>query len=363
MDYFGPINNALAGFVQNQQGLALLKMKQEQNALARQLQQAQLDRFSRDEEQRGRESQAIRDLTKPVQVGGPLREGFSPVRFEQQPLTRERVFNALAQSGNPKALEFLPQDGKAELREVNGVLGFVDGGRFTPVEGAPQRSPEYQIVETDQGFQYVPKSPGQPIPTGLRGRERQTPTTNITIDSGKRQSEVVDSFLKKLPDVYQQAVSDHASIAKINSALEIVNRGGNSVTGLSGAVKAALAPYATAVGLNTQTMDDAQLLHTLLDATAGSLRMEVVGPGPVSNFEQGILQKVSGKKMSAAEGVKAILNYHKHGKEQNIRQLNKRIESAAETEGYGDILRLYPPIDIRAKQEQQPQSIQFLGFE
>jgi len=168
--------------------------------------------------------------------------------------------------------------------------------------------------------------------------------TNINIDN-KKQMSVVEPFLNKLPENYQAAVGDKMSIARIDQALDIVKKGGDSVTGLSGAVKSAVAPYATAIGMNTAAMNDSQILQTLLDANAGSLRMEVVGPGPVSNYEQGILQRVSGRKMSAAEGVKKILEYHRANKEEKIKSFNNQIGKVSTLPGYSDVTTLYPKID------------------
>ncbi|MFA7256043.1 MAG: hypothetical protein WC047_00510 [Kiritimatiellales bacterium] len=156
--------------------------------------------------------------------------------------------------------------------------------------------------------------------------------TNINIDN-KKQMSVVEPFLNKLPENYQAAVGDKMSISRIDQALEIVKKGGDSVTGLSGAVKSAVAPYATAIGMNTAAMNDSQILQTLLDANAGSLRMEVVGPGPVSNYEQGILQRVSGRKMSAAEGVKKVLEYHRGNKEEKIKSFNNQLDRASKLPG------------------------------
>lgn len=173
--------------------------------------------------------------------------------------------------------------------------------------------------------------------------------TQVNVNT-KRQSAVVESFIQQLPEAYKEAVGDKSAIERIDASLDIVNRGGDSVTGLSGAIKSALAPYATAIGMNTDAMNDAQILQTLLDAGAGSLRLEVVGPGPVSNFEQQILQKVSGRKMSAAEGVKAILNYHRSSKVAKLKSLNERLDNASKVEGYEDVQSIYPKIEYSSGQ-------------
>lgn len=184
-------------------------------------------------------------------------------------------------------------------------------------------------------------------------RKASAPSTNIKIDAPKRQSSVVDSFLKDVSKNYDTAVSEMNAINRLDAALELVKKGGNEITGLSGAVKSALAPYATAIGMNTEKMDDAQLLRTLLDANAGSLRMEVVGPGPVTEFEQKILQKVSGKEMAAAEGVKKILEYHRKQKENKLESFNTQLKNASEVEGYSEVTKLYPLIKFNKRSDKK----------
>jgi hypothetical protein len=249
---------------------------------------------------------------------------------------------------------------KREYREVNGVLGTLDDSGFAPVPGAPTpapKPPEFDIKENANGdLVYVPRAPGgQLVPVGMKGKP-PAPAVSVTVDNGKRQSEVVNSFLKEVPKLYEETLSNRAGYDRIGRALELVKKGGDSITGMSGQIKSALAPMATAIGMNTESMNDAQILQTILDTNAGSLRMEVVGPGPVSEFEQKILQNVSVKKISAAEGVKQILEGHLKEKRKRIDSFNSRLKSASKVPGYEDTLNLYPTIDTDNGEAQAPVS-------
>lgn len=243
------------------------------------------------------------------------------------------------------------------LDEERGTVGIPEGFQAPAVDPLKDMPADYRAFLVSNQMEPSPQSYAAYNAGELERRRASAPSVNVGVNTEKRQSAVVDSMLKDIDKNYQQAQSDAGAINRIDRALDIVKKSGNSVTGLSGAVKAAVAPYATAVGLNTESMNDAEILRTLLDTNAGSLRLEIVGPGPVSNYEQGILQSVSGKKISAAQGVKQLLEWNRRQKERSVKTFNSRKQSAGKIEGYQDINQIYP--DVTYGQDSTTDAIQW----
>jgi len=77
--------------------------------------------------------------------------------------------------------------------------------------------------------------------------------------------------------------------------------------------------------------------------------MEVIGPGPVSEYEQKILEQVSGKQISAAEGVKKLLESARENKATYIQNYNDQIEAISSEPGYEKAQRIYKPVVIKER--------------
>lgn len=344
------------------------EMTQRQQGLQERQTLAQLAALEQQQEIGNKRRQTLADLVRPRQVGGPLAgaEQYQPLGMQTPQFDSNAAYQALIGIGDIEgAMQFQPKASEG-FTLGEGQARFDASGRpiarLAPSSGLTGDAKNLEAI--------LGRKPTQAELIDFK--KAGATSVNVGVNTGKRQSAVVDSMLGKIDEKYTAALSDKTSLDRIKTANEILDRSGNSVTGLSGAIKAAVAPYATAVGLNTAQMNDAQILQTLLDTNAGSLRMEIVGPGPVSNFEQGVLQKVSGRKISAAEGVKQILSYHRKSKETKLKAFNNQLKNASSIEGYQNIVDLYPPIEFDAGDEGaqqaptkpgQPSGIKFLGFE
>lgn len=179
---------------------------------------------------------------------------------------------------------------------------------------------------------------------------------STTINVGdKRESKFMEEFTGKvLPKLHEEAMADKDAIGRFDMTIDLLKKSGDDITGVSGAIKRFAAPYATALGINTDKMTDAQILNVLFSAQAGSLRKEIVGPGQVSNFEQQILQGVSGGSISTATGAMALMEYYRNQKVKRIGDVNERIKAAAAIPGYENLPGIYPPIEIGAGKNDSP---------
>ncbi len=163
----------------------------------------------------------------------------------------------------------------------------------------------------------------------------------------EKENTLVKKGLDLLPETKKEAVASRQAIDRIDQALGILEKHGSDVVGIPGKVRRWLAPFAKTVGMDAEKASDAEILHALLTAGAGSLRTQVVGPGPVSNYEQQILQSVSGGRMSYAEGVKEILRYHRAMNQNKIDEYNEQVEAISSIPGYEKTRQVFRPISYK----------------
>lgn len=174
-----------------------------------------------------------------------------------------------------------------------------------------------------------------------------------------------------MPKVRAEAVNAARNISRLDQAIGITEKYGNSVVGFGGAMQKAMGSVLAPFGLNTAKMDAAQILDSLTKEGAGSLRAAIIGPGQVSNYEQQIMQQVSGGRMSSADGVLAILEHHRKTSEGMVDDYQKTLDTFSGEEGYQKAKELYPAPKYNKRKYKtvteaaDPQStgIKFLGFE
>ena len=200
------------------------------------------------------------------------------------------------------------------------------------------KAPEYGIKEVKEGDKLVTYITENGIPTvkfaeGIRGKGQ-------TINVG---ANVPAKAWETATGIYDQTQQDAGSLGRLTQMSKIVEEQGEAVLGLEGGVKRALAPIATMVGLDTTAMGDAQILKTLFSSEAGSKRLEVVGPGPVSEYEQKLLQDASGGKISSGEALKKLFKYNWEKITKKINKSNTRLRGLYNYEGFQNV---YPQFEI-----------------
>jgi hypothetical protein len=225
-------------------------------------------------------------------------------------------------------------------------MGMEDiGRRFIQGGGDPFKGMEY-ISKGQERDPY--KGLSQDYATFLRGKEipnspeayaawqqnvldqKRAGATNVTTNvggDGVGDQELAKSLLTNAPKLQETAQQAVKSAARIDRTIDLLDKHGDDITGISGAIKRGLAPYATAMGLNIGQMDDAQILNALLTEGQGSMRLAVIGPGPVSEYEQKILEQVSGKKIAAAEGIKMLLEHRQNQLYSDIDNYNNNTDA------------------------------------
>ena len=161
--------------------------------------------------------------------------------------------------------------------------------------------------------------------------------------------QIVTKTLTELPKLKKAAIEGQNSLKQTKRALELIEKG---VTGKGGQLKAFLAPYAEMIGMPNDNMNDAQAFHLFARAIIGPMRLEMIGPGPVSEWEQQLMQKLSGGGGAAKPAAKELIGYYRQlaqGKVDNYNQTLEGITQIAPVIG-----KVYQPFKTETVGASQP---------
>lgn len=154
--------------------------------------------------------------------------------------------------------------------------------------------------------------------------------------------------IKTLPEQKAKAESSANAITRIDKMLGLIERGAG---GRLGQAKAWIAPILEAVGYKSQGLAEAQMYETLAKTLGGSMRMEIVGPGVVSDYEQKLLEKVSAGGATATDAARELLQYYRGVAEKNIKSYNQSVEGVAVEAPNAP--RMFPPVQPNAPAQKQ----------
>ena len=161
--------------------------------------------------------------------------------------------------------------------------------------------------------------------------------------------QIVTKTLTELPKLKKAAIEGQNSLKQTKRALELIEKG---VTGKGGQLKAFLAPYAEMIGMPNDNMNDAQAFQLFARAIIGPMRLEMIGPGPVSEWEQQLMQKLSGGGGAAKPAAKELIGYYRQlaqGKVDNYNQTLEGITQIAPVIG-----KVYQPFKTETVGASQP---------
>lgn len=109
-----------------------------------------------------------------------------------------------------------------------------------------------------------------------------------------------------LGDAEKKALEAAPKIQQLDSMIQAIETG--NVGGLEGGAKAMFAPFAAALGLDPNgTFADAQAFKLKARAYVAGMRLQLIGPGPMSDAEQKMLSQLSGGDMMTSRRAAAGL--------------------------------------------------------
>jgi hypothetical protein len=164
-------------------------------------------------------------------------------------------------------------------------LGF--GGQTVGPKRAVQEDLVKVVKQTPQGevTQFIPKS--------------EATAVQILTGPNKWDSEVFRAESIKMPERKKMADKSYEAVGVYDKLLGLAKAG--NVTGKWGKFKAWASPYlemvegyAEKLGIDIENITDAELFTLTARALIGEYRIDIIGPGPVSEYEQLLMDRMSG---------------------------------------------------------------------
>lgn len=180
----------------------------------------------------------------------------------------------------------------------------------------------------------------------LADAKRKDDKAATTPDFGDK--ELIKKTMTEMPKLKKDAISGFNSSNQIDIAMGFLTKG---VTGKGGQLKSFFAPYAEMVGMPVENMDEAQTFQLLTRAIIGPMRLDIVGPGPVSEWEQKLMQQISGSGGASKQAAAQLLRHWKTLSQSKIDNYNNTLEGFSEI--YPNVKRVYKPMLQQNKQPQQ----------
>ena len=165
------------------------------------------------------------------------------------------------------------------------------------------------------------------------GRKETKDTNVIREDIGKKLATQINTAKPEA----EGAVESIKQIKKLKGMVT------PETTGLGGQLKAEFAPLFQMIGANWKAMDDAAKVQLLGRSMIGKMRLDLIGPGPVSEYEQKLLQQLAGGGKTTYPVVKELMDYYETLARKKIENYNSILKSALKVDS---TFQIYEPIKL-----------------
>ena len=206
--------------------------------------------------------------------------------------------------------------------------------KLAPKIVADEDSPtkwSYQDLNTGEMTQGAPPPRDYDADTRYRSKTlAEQIRHNMAIEKkagGVLDLEGAKGLIRTLPKLKEEAVSASGNLQRIDEMNALLDKG---FGGKAGQIKAWLAPWAEAAGMDVKGLSEAQTYELLAQTLGGSMRMAIVGPGQVSNYEQQMLQRVNAGGRAATPAARELLKYYRDIAARKVNDYNDSVDSVAE---------------------------------
>ena len=221
--------------------------------------------------------------------------------------------------------------------------------KLDEIDAQSQTRQGYKVVQSDEsptGWAYVHPTTNEVIEGAPAPRDYNADTLyrSATLEErirhnkaeekkaaggmgGKLDYEGARALIRTLPKLKEEAVSASGNLQRIDEMTALLDKG---LGGKLGQAKAWLAPWAEAAGMDVKGMSEAQTYELLAQTLGGSMRMAIVGPGQVSNFEQQMLQRVNAGGRAATPAARELLKYYRDIAARKVADYNDSVDSVAD---------------------------------
>jgi hypothetical protein len=211
---------------------------------------------------------------------------------------------------------------------------------------------EYMTLKNGKEIAFVRDENGKPQVIG-----QDAPRVSVSVGGGagdKTDQIVARAAVADLPKLRRDARSAEQVKPRIDQMVKLLDSGAGGIKGNSLAAISGI--------FDTPATSEAELFKKLASAGAGQLRASVIGPGPVSNYEQSLLQSVSGGGNGARTAIRALLKYYASEAQKTIDNYNDAVDSATTVapkaeRGFGKIGQGRPQPPAGRKSTSDPMGI------
>ena len=208
---------------------------------------------------------------------------------------------------------------RAETAATEQMKSDIDYKRAIALMG-PQEASKIRVAQATPGMVYDSENDTFKLaPAAGRITTKQKESKEVGLET------LIRETADNLPKQRTSAASQKTNIESIDKAISLIDKG---VTGKGGQLKAFLAPYAEFAGTGTEGMDDAQTFQLLTRVIVGPMRLDIIGPGPVSEWEQKLMQQISGGGGTAKAASKELLTTYRRLAESKIKDYNTSVAGA-----------------------------------
>lgn len=247
---------------------------------------------------------------------------------------------------------------------VQQVKDPVTGALLGHMISAPDGSQHYQKLEVKQDKPFTREyDDGDTRVTELYDASGKLTSTKkaprykpAAPASDKTDGIVAREVVKDLPKLRREARTAEASKPRLAQMISLLDNGAG---GLKGNALAAVSGV-----FDTPATSEAELFKKLAAAGAGQLRTAVIGPGAVSNYEQSLLQAISGGGNGARTATRQLLKFYEQEADRTIANYNDAVDSAVTVapkaaKGFGKLTGAAAPAKTGGKDNRPPLSAIF----
>ncbi len=243
------------------------------------------------------------------------KEGLAQLEYMMQNFDTDHEVGALA------------ADGATYNKETGTIIAR------NPKEVAPKSKTEIDLREAEQR--------GDPAAKAILNKIQSNKVAAAEAARAGRgditERDIVGPVLKALPKKKTEAETADRRIGQYEKLSKMAEAGaGGLVPGLKGI----LSPIAEALGMDVKTMSEAQAYQLMARAGVGSMRLMLVGSGQVSNYEQDLMQRLSGGSIKTSrEAAKLLFDYYATESRLVVSQYNKTVDDLSSD--YPEVKKAY----------------------
>jgi hypothetical protein len=253
-----------------------------------------------------------------------IAQGQTPQGLQlSEPTTMQRVMEQVKTNPTEGLKSLIALSGQESNKEVRDALQTFRDKQFEATTGFKEKELELKSTDLERRQKQLEETARHnQILEGLKSATGAGKSFGDKLDyeSGKK-------LISTLPKMKDEAVVAAVSLDKMKYMVDLMDKGAG---GTAGALKAAVAPYAELFGYNPKSLSDAQAFQLAAKTISGSMRMAIIGPGQVSNYEQQLLQSLSGGGNTARAAAKELYSLYAKEAKDRVSKYNDSVSALHE---------------------------------